>query len=65
MQLAERARGANWLHNTCGRTFHSEFGATPVLVDEHKQDKEEDTGEASQTHGDGDLRGKEELHQTG
>lgn len=39
-------------------TFHTEFGAPAVFVDENKKDEEEDAGEARQTHGDGNLREK-------
>lgn len=38
-------------------TFHTEFGAAAVFVDENKKDEEEDASEARQAHGDGNLRG--------
>lgn len=41
----------------CRLTFHSEFGAAAVFVDENKKNEEEDTSEARQTHSDGNLRG--------
>lgn len=40
----------------CRLTFHTEFGAPAVFVDENKKDKEEDASETRQTHGDGNLR---------
>lgn len=39
-----------------GLTFHTEFGASAVFVDENEEDEEEDASEARQAHGDGDLR---------
>lgn len=39
----------------CGLTFHTEFGATAVFVDENEKDEEEDTSEACQAHSDGNL----------
>ncbi len=40
-------------------TFHTEFGAPAVFVDENKKYEEEDTSEARQTHSDGNLRERE------
>lgn len=40
----------------CRLTFHTEFGAPAVFVDENKKDKEEDASKAGQTHSDGNLR---------
>lgn len=37
-------------------TFHTEFGAAAVLVDENKKDKEEDASKARQAHSNGNLR---------
>lgn len=64
MQLAERQKTkltvclsiclSDYL---CRLTFHTEFGAPAVFVDENKKDEEEDTSEARQTHSDGNLSG--------
>lgn len=37
-------------------TFHTEFGAAAVFVDEYKKDEEEDASKACQAHGDGNLK---------
>lgn len=62
MQLAERRKTkltdclpiclSDYL---CRLTFHTEFGAPAVFVDEDKKDEEQDTSEARQTHSDGNL----------
>ena len=63
MQLAERRDTKDnrlpvcW----CRLTFHTEFGAPAVFVDENKKDEKEDTSEARQTHSDGNLREKKPL----
>lgn len=36
-------------------TFHTEFGAASVFVDENKKDEEEDASEACQAHSNGNL----------
>lgn len=40
----------------CRLTFHTEFGAAAVFVDENKKDKEEDASKARQAHSNGNLR---------
>lgn len=37
-------------------TFHSELGATAVLVDEDEQDDEDKANKPGQSHSDGHLR---------
>lgn len=37
-------------------TFHTEFGAAAIFVDEDKKDEEEDASKARQAHSDGNLR---------
>lgn len=37
-------------------TFHTEFGAPTVFVDEDEKDEEKKAGEAHQADGDGNLR---------
>lgn len=70
--LHNDATGGKWKKNTltklivclpiclsdysCRLTFHTEFGAPAVFVDENKKNEEEDASEARQTHGDGNLR---------
>lgn len=45
----------------CRLTFHTEFGASAVFVDENKKHEEEDASEACQTNSDGNLEGNEML----
>lgn len=60
MQLAERCKKTLCLpiclsEYMCRLTFHTEFGASAVFVDENKKDEEEHTCEARQTNSDGNL----------
>lgn len=48
-----------------GLTFHTEFGAPAVFVDEDEEDEQQEAGEANQAHGDGDLRGRTGSSQGG
>lgn len=43
-------------------TFHTEFGAPAVFVDENKKDEEKDAGEAGQAHSNGDLKDRKFTH---
>lgn len=64
MQLAERQKRKTWTVRLsfclsdylCRLTFHTEFGAAAVFVDENKKDEEEDASEARQAHSNGNLR---------
>lgn len=48
----------------CSLTFHTEFGAPAVFVDENKKDQEEDASEARQANSDGNLGETKMLCQT-